>query len=131
MTVPTGSTETVTLFLDQQYDSTTWEWRKLNTTYSAVSDVTYGTGVVGSNTVTTVTYTITDGGTNDIDGVANGVIVDPTGPGVAGADTSDSGGDLAETGSVAFYAIIGGSAIVITSIAIQTLAKQKIYTRKK
>jgi hypothetical protein len=45
-----------------------------------------------------LTLTITDGGLGDADGVANGVIVDPGGPGLGGGDTSEGAAEGASTG---------------------------------
>jgi len=55
----------------------------------------YGTADVGGSTVTTVTFTITDGDPiTDEDGIADGVINDPSGPAVAVDDLADTGSSM-------------------------------------
>lgn len=44
------------------------------------SAVTYATASIGINSVTTASYSISDGGVLDEDALANGTIVDPSGP---------------------------------------------------
>ncbi|MEL6605718.1 MAG: choice-of-anchor A family protein, partial [Cyanobacteria bacterium J06614_10] len=100
--VEPGGTATVTVYWDQEYDVSDWTYRKFDgEKYVSFDDlVTYGTAVVGGNTVTTVTYDITDGGPGDADGIVNGIIVDPVGPvmdsdndGVADSDDLDDDND--------------------------------------
>ena len=75
------------ILLDQTYDTSGWTFYKHDgSDYNAVSGVTYGTQDVGGTDVTTINYTVTDGGTNDQDGVANGTIEDPAGIGADGAN---------------------------------------------
>jgi hypothetical protein len=45
-----------------------------------------------------LTLTLTDGGPGDADGLANGTIVDPGGPGLGGGDTSEGAAEGASTG---------------------------------
>lgn len=96
--VTPGSTQTVTITLDQEYPTSTtdtWTWVKYNNTTNqytpvpASANLTYNTTTVGSDTVTIVTYDLTDGGVLDEDNTANGTIVDPIGPSVL-ADTTDT-----------------------------------------
>lgn len=85
-----GQSATVTVYLDAQYNEQ-WTWRKFNRfglAYATVGDrAQFDTAQVGSHTVTTVTYLITDGDDLDEDGKANGVILDPSGPGVQTANS--------------------------------------------
>lgn len=94
-TTPGGSS-TVKIYYSQQYNTSTWRYVKFNPNTDVYTDitssVTFGTATVGSTTVTTVSYTLTDGGFGDDDGVANSRIYDPAGPAVlaAIAPTGDS-----------------------------------------
>jgi len=89
-----GGTATITHYWDELYDTSKWKYRKYlgdDKGYIDFNDqVTYGTANVGDKTVTTVTFTITDGGKYDTDGVANGIIEDPVGPATT-ATTKGSG----------------------------------------
>jgi len=80
-----GQTVPVTIIYDKQYDTTGWTLRYYNSgdqSYSTVSDAVFGSRTVGGVVKTTVTYNVTDGGSLDSDGLANGVIVDPVAPAV-------------------------------------------------
>jgi hypothetical protein len=77
-----GSTVTVSQYF---YDlpSTNLIARKFSeasSSYNTISGAVITEQVIGGRTVTKVTYQVTDGGSLDEDGVANGVIVDPSGP---------------------------------------------------
>jgi hypothetical protein len=77
-----GSTVTVTLIYDKQYNTNSSVLRFYNPTtkaYSTISGATFGTKTIGGVVKTTATYNITDGGTYDEDGTANGIIIDPVG----------------------------------------------------
>lgn len=108
-----GGSATITHYWDQQYDISDWNYRKfINNTYVDFNDqVTYGTATVGTNTVTTVTFTLTDGGPFDADGTANGTIVDPVGPAV-------STEELAETGVGAQISMVSGAVIFLFALGI-------------
>lgn len=84
-----GATANITIYYDKVYNVATWTPRKfVNGQYSNITGASFGTATVGSTTVTTLSYTVTDGGPLDSDGSANGTIVDPVGPGVQGASTT-------------------------------------------
>jgi hypothetical protein len=90
-TTPGGSS-TVKIYYDKVYDTSNWVIRKfLNGAYSNVPGAVLGTATVGSTQVTTLTYTVTDGGDLDDDGLVNGVIVDPAGPAVLAVTSPDTG----------------------------------------
>ena len=92
-----GASADVTIYYDQEYDTSDWVFMKYSDateTYTDISSiVTYGTQDVGGTTVTTVTYSLTDGGDYDEDGIANGTIVDPTGPSFVAGATDPSAPD--------------------------------------
>lgn len=120
-----GATETVTVYFDQQYDTSSWVYMKYDSYDSSYTDmssiVTYNTAVVGGQTVTTATYALTDGGPYDEDGIANGTIVDPAGPAVL---------ELADTGSSPIYPIIAAALILISAHVLQH-ASQITYSYKQ
>lgn len=103
--VGVGSSNTVVLYLDSLYDTSNWVWRKYTPStgdFTTVSNVAYATATIGGKTVTTVSYSIVDGGTNDADGAANGILVDPAGPAVKKSALAS----LANTGNPAAMGLI-------------------------
>jgi hypothetical protein len=85
-----GSTVTVTLVFPENIPAGTQYWKYQNGVWYQLPD-----SLVGDNDGDNVlTITLTDGGIGDADGVANGVIVDPGGPGgpPGGGGGSTSGG---------------------------------------
>ena len=122
-----GDKAVVTIYLDSVYDTSRWQLRKNNKGYSRIDSAVFGQATVGSLTVTTVTYTITDGGPLDEDGVANATIVDPVGPAVlanASTTTPENNGNneqnqnsrsLQETGvKIAGFIAVG---VLLTGLA--------------
>ena len=95
-----GDSSDITLYYDQNYDTSTWSYKKYNSTGNVYSDltsaVTFGTfthttGPETGTTVTTASFTVTDGDPRtDEDGVADGIINDPSGPAVVVATNSGS-----------------------------------------
>ena len=88
-----GLSATVTIYYGQEYDTSDWIWRKYDSTNDVYVDIssllTFATSTLGTTTVTTAQFTLTDGDpVTDEDGVANGVIVDPSGPGIDITPTS-------------------------------------------
>ena len=75
--------------------------------------MSYGTAEIGGNTVTTVTFTVTDGGEFDADGLENGEILDPVGPAEV----------LAETGSSGLNSILVGLALLIVAVGLQVATR--------
>ena len=82
-----GESATIVFYFDKEYDVTDWQWRKYDRTtnqYTTIqSAVVYDVKTVGSEQVTTATYSLTDGANLDDDGTANAVIIDPAGPAVS------------------------------------------------
>lgn len=86
-----GASATVRVFFDADYSSTsnTWVFRKWDGTQwltvspqPVIAPYTFVTGPLSGMTVTTVTYSQTDGGNNDSDNSLNSTIRDPIGPAV-------------------------------------------------
>jgi len=73
-----GMTVTVTIIYDKQYSSPMLRYyNPITGSYSMVKGATYGTKTIGGITKTIATYDLTDGGSLDSDGLANGIIKDP------------------------------------------------------
>jgi|GEM_PF-5783808 len=95
-----GQTADIVIYLDRTYDTDDWIYKKYDrngNVYAIITNqITFGVANVGGNDVTTITYSVTDGGPLDEDGVANGVIIDPSGPAIIvnGAPSSGSGGNF-------------------------------------
>ena len=67
------------------------KYNPTNNAYFTVSTATLTQQTIGSKTVTVATFSITDGGSLDVDGVANGVIVDPVGLGTLAVGVPNTG----------------------------------------
>lgn len=77
-----GDSATVTLYY-YGVQATSFVLRKYNAAtkqYATVADAAMSRVTIGGQQVAKITYTLTDGGTLDEDGVADGSIVDPVGP---------------------------------------------------
>jgi DNA-binding beta-propeller fold protein YncE len=126
-----GDSADIRIVYSQEYDTSNWVYKKYNPatqTYTDMTgDVTFGTTVIGGVTVTTVTYTIIDGGQYDQDGTVNGTIVDPAGPAVLGDQT------LAKTGTPTLYVSVAAVTLVITAAVVATRRSTPHYRlfRKK
>jgi hypothetical protein len=76
----------------------------LNGSYQTVPGATISRATIAGQPVVIATYTVTDGGSLDADGTANGVIVDPVGLAIANgpaAALTNTGINLAATGILA------------------------------
>jgi hypothetical protein len=85
-----GATATVTQYYYGDYKAKNYVLRKYNNTthaYQTVADAVLTNVIIGSQPALKIVYNITDGGALDMDGTANGVIVDPAGPALAGSLT--------------------------------------------
>jgi len=97
-----GDSADITIFYTQNYDTSNWVYKKYNSVtgdvYSDITglvtfgDHTYMIGTASGTTVTTVSFTVTDGDpqTDEDTGPANGLINDPSGPAILAS--SGSGG---------------------------------------
>lgn len=115
-----GGTVNVVYYWNKVYDTSTWSYRKFNAAtnkYIDFSDkVTYGTANVGGTTVTTVSYSVTDGGPYDGDGAVNGRIVDPVGPTL---------GLVATGSSIEKSQFIVGASLIVLSLAVAYQPKKQ------
>lgn len=108
-----GYTSTITQYYYGAQLSPGMVLRKYNPTtqtYFTVEDATLSSVTVGGRSAVMVVYTITDGGNLDVDGVQNGVIVDPV-----GIATLTGAGELASTGEQG--GILVNAAVVLVSVA--------------
>lgn len=102
-----GESSNVTIYYSQQYDTSNWKYKKYNSVtgnvYADITNiVTFGTAVVGANTVTTASFTVTDGDpATDEDGVADGIINDPSGPAITSTLSTGSGSIATASGGSA------------------------------
>ena len=118
-----GDSASVTVFYSQTYDTSSWSFKKYDTNGNVYSDIssiaTFGTALVGSDTVTTVDYIVTDGNSQtDQDGQVNGVIDDPAGPAI---DVEE----LSETGQQVVGALIAGLTLITASILVSRVKTKK------
>lgn len=133
---PNDST-TITIYYDQLYDSADWVARKYDSNtqaYSTVAGASFGSFNQNGTPVTTLTYTIADGDALDEDGVADGTIVDPVGPGIPivtqqpglqpgpGAPNSGAGTTLGLSQIVTLLAI---TSAIISSFVVARRVLQK------
>jgi hypothetical protein len=96
-----GDSAIVRIYFDADYSATTstwvfrkWQWSgwlSLNPQPTLWTH-TFVTGPFAGSTITTATYTLTDGGINDADALSDARIVDPVGPWILVNNTSGGGG---------------------------------------
>jgi len=113
-----GDSGQVEVFLDKQYDASSWEAAKfdsgLTQPQDITSQVTFASTTHGGSVFTSFRYTLTDGGDLDEDGAADGTATDPV---AVLAATSD--GSLSNTGvDVRTFIIIGGAIILLAGATI-------------
>lgn len=104
LTVPSGSTNIINVTFETDLLSSQVVGRKYNSTthkYADIPNASITDTTVNGNHALKLTYSVTDGGALDDDGVVNGAILDPVGLAVANASSSSSStttGTLAQTG---------------------------------
>jgi tellurite resistance protein TehA-like permease len=99
----------------------------MDSTYSDLVNATIGTATVNGNQVTTITYSLTDGGPIDTDKATNGSITDPVGPGIlasTGSNIGDGITNLVNTG-------VGVYVIIVTVLTLLTSSSILIYRNKR
>ena len=119
-----GATVSITVIYDKVYDTSTSVLRYYNPTtksFQTVSGAVFGTRTIGGVTKTTVTYSLTDGGSFDSDGQANKIIKDPIMLSRITAGAPSTGLER-QAGS-------GNALIILASIAI--LCSSVIVLRKR
>lgn len=119
MTAPVGSTQTVSLtfITDLKPDQVTArKYNAIISTYGDVPGASITEADVSGQHALTLTYSITDGGELDQDGVANGTIVDPVGLAV------NQTGTLAKTGRAIVIIMVGGAVLVVGALVSSMLS---------
>jgi hypothetical protein len=129
MMVEAGSTHEVTVTFKTERAADEVVARKYNSNtneYSTISGATISETTLDSSPALQLTYNLTDGGSHDEDGEANGTILDPVGLGVeadsgrapgSGSESDNDGSDmLADTGNSQVIALIVASALLSTGI---------------
>lgn len=122
-----GATANITIYYDRAYNVSSWIPRKfIDGKYSTITGAVFGTATVGGTTVTTLSYSVTDGGPLDEDGLANGTIVDPVGPGVQGSSASPSSVGAPSTG-VRPESALSTIALILIGFSMAVLAAYSIF----
>ena len=125
MSVASGSTNAIQLYFYTNLQPSQVTPRKYKTatqTYIDIPGNTVQQTSIGGSSALLLSFDITDGGALDNDGVANGVIVDPTGLAVSNNAVSA----LADTGeNMAWLASLAGGLIAFGSVG-----SWQIYTHK-
>jgi len=88
-----GEIVVVSIFIPGNYTGNWYKYNPIDDTWNIYTDATIvGTVTVNGQTYTRIDLTLTDGGDGDFDGMANGIIVDPSGLGPITGVSSVSGG---------------------------------------
>jgi hypothetical protein len=91
LTCVVGGTANVSMYYYGLANTANLVLRKYNPTtktYTTIPGAVFSSVTIAGQTVTKITYALTDGGVLDTDGTANGVIIDPAGPAVLAATIS-------------------------------------------
>jgi len=108
--------------------------RKYNTlthTYITIPGAIITNVTIGGQQAVKISYDITDGGPLDQDGVANGTIIDPSGPAVLGTGNTAASAspELTDTGTDILIYVMVSSCLIFIAIAIQASPRhRKLYT---
>lgn len=111
--VPTGSTQTIELFFETDARAEDFELRKYNPakhSFSAIDNATLTNETKDGTPGIKASYQLTDGGALDLDGTANGTLVDPVGL------ARKQSASLVNTGSVTFVSML--LALIIITIVL-------------
>lgn len=122
-----GSTSTVTQYYYGNYDANKMVARKYNSvtnTYSTVAGAIITNVTIGGQPALKIVYAITDGGSMDEDGIANGTIVDPVGPAVLDAVTAPNTGLRNKSLLLAQLTAISG--ILLLTISLLQIRKRTV-----
>ena len=114
-----GSTETITQYYFGTFDLDNLVLRKYNSsnsTYTTIEGAIFTEVNIGGEKAVKVQYDVTDGGLLDQDGLANGTIIDPVGPGEK---------VLAVTGQPAYVAPLAGFVLVALALRLALITRPK------
>ena len=150
LSVPSGSTQKIDLLFETDLTPSDVVARKYNSvtkTYADVPGATITEETISSKHYLRLTYSITDGGALDEDGVVNGEILDPVGLAtapIAPSDTTNPGitnppgsngstgstsalGSLANTGSNPFFLVSFATGLLLVGLVL----RRKVNSRLK
>ncbi len=120
-----GETVTIEMFIESDLDSDRFELRKFfptNNSYTQMQGASITNDVIGDTGMIKVVFSLQDGGAFDLDGQANGVIVDPVGVAqlpVIG-DLADTGRELLNNFLFATLILLFGAIFVCVSNSLST-----------
>ncbi len=89
-----GATATITQYFYGDFDASDFIARKYNpdtNSYTTIPGAALSNVTIGGESALKIVYSVTDGGDLDQDGIANGTIVDPSGPGQSVVGTPNTG----------------------------------------
>lgn len=118
-----GSTTQVTVIYDNEYSTSKSVLRHYNpttNTYTTVPGAVFSTRVIGGVTKTIVTYSITDGGALDTDGLANGIIKDPVGFAIVPTAPSTGLGKPYQPIAISILALLSAASFVAGLIVVRS-----------
>lgn len=120
-----GATATISVYYYGNYDASKFSLRKYRSSdnaYSMITGVSYNNFTIDGHAVLKATYSITDGGPLDDDGMVNGSISDPVGLalGVASAPNTGLGH---QNGILTASSVLAGFILVASTPIIRTYRK--------
>jgi hypothetical protein len=124
-----GGSATITQYYFGTYDASQFVARKYNPatqTYSDIPGASISSVTIAGQSALRITYSVTDGGSLDEDGLANGVIVDPAGPARKGA-TQTTGGTLTDTGLDAIVVSSFATVLLVGAIFVRVTPRSAKY----
>lgn len=102
----------------------------MNGVYTTISDATFVKTTINGEMVWVVTYTVVDGGPLDADGVANGIVVDPAGPGVLIPDESIGAPNTGlQSQGIGQYLIAALAGLIVVALSF-VLTHKRAYDSK-
>jgi|GEM_PF-3277511 len=127
-----GFTTTVTEYFYNPPEGTFVFRKYINDAYQTIPSANISHSVIGGQNVLIVSYSVTDGGSLDADGLANGTIVDPAGPAfivTAAPGNIDTGGAGAPNTGLLPASL--WPAVTAVTAGVGSLAALAIYARRK
>ena len=103
-----------------------------NSSYETIPNATVASSVIGGISARSVSYSITDGGSLDTDGTADGTITDPAGlaSAITAAPSSSSSSGLANTGINQWMLTVSATILICSSAAIWAYRKRSMLDLK-
>ncbi len=138
LTVPSGSTQDITLAFETDFkpsDVVARKYNRITKQYADVQGATVTEDTVGGKHVLVLKYQVTDGGELDEDGVANGEIIDPVGLAIVAGDNSTAGSSSSSSStssllSNSLLASTGQNKLYFVAVALLAIASGTSYIKK-